>query len=874
LNNPGFFIKSVNIINFRGYISQTFTFFRDNESKRGLILLGGPNGYGKTSLLDAMEWCLTGNIKRLENDFMSRKESSKPTKEIQRGMIRNNPKNKNVSVTLEIEYQKKEYVVERLFNDLNEVKAFDPRNSIFKINGEQIIENPTIDYILDKSISRDFYDRYTCSYEKNIKVYEKSRSDIYELFSSFFGGTDEIEKLIANIEGFSIKDGKRNKSISGILSNLGNEIEAYKIKRDSVKENMDEELNKYKELLNKQQNNLTFDVISRYPISKYYLGEKNVNEIFQDESLNEEKISSFTKQRQILQNLFYLRKSQQGYKLSKEHIKNLDNILRFDNFQENLLIPFIENSTLVKKIQGKSLDSVQREAKEKRVIKNSIENIKSINRENYKKLLTYSVEILNEENEFYKDFINLEKSLDKLSYLNGQLKAFDNSDEVVIALRSLIDQTESFKKLQEVTNECPLCGSAEKFTSADTDLGLNAREILGKVDEERAAVQNEFNELSNFLKKTFKEYHQMILEKLDEKISLLEEYNLIFSKTEKIRIACSIFNISFDNITRELLEEISLELMSKVANVTNIEDEILNSLMNNSGYIEGIKSYFNSEQAIQRNEFFSLNNQQKKESLLQFVESYEAKLSVNETELGEVINLANISTEELQLKINTLKFIEDNLSKDKSLEDLNTRIQSYEKDLKKLDKTIFSKNQQILFMKKILNDLKHKRDEWDKEVAKQIQKPLQTIYRRLNRHTNVQGISLVKEGRVAQKAKITASINENEINASNVLSAGQLSILALSVFFTVAMGQKMDRFKCYFLDDPVQTMDDLNVLSFIDLLRTELGNSNDRNERFADQMFLTTCDEDFEKLINHKMRNFDVNFQHIQFINYGKYIEV
>lgn len=33
------------------------------------VLLAAPNGIGKTSVIDAIEWCLTGSIGRLKNSY-------------------------------------------------------------------------------------------------------------------------------------------------------------------------------------------------------------------------------------------------------------------------------------------------------------------------------------------------------------------------------------------------------------------------------------------------------------------------------------------------------------------------------------------------------------------------------------------------------------------------------------------------------------------------------------------------------------------------------------------------------------------------------------------------------------------------------------
>ncbi|MED0924098.1 AAA family ATPase, partial [Bacillus paranthracis] len=121
MDNPRFLIKKVIINNFRGYSYGTFEFFKDKDEKRGLILLGGPNGYGKTSLLDAVEWCLSGTIRRIQEDYEIRKETSNT---LQRGLIRHNPSKKDVSVFIEADIQGNIITLERIFDKNQESAAF------------------------------------------------------------------------------------------------------------------------------------------------------------------------------------------------------------------------------------------------------------------------------------------------------------------------------------------------------------------------------------------------------------------------------------------------------------------------------------------------------------------------------------------------------------------------------------------------------------------------------------------------------------------------------------------------------------------------------------------------------------------------------
>lgn len=56
-------IKSLEIKNFKLF-KERFDRVRD-IAETDLILLNGPNGYGKTTIFDALELALTGKIKRI-----------------------------------------------------------------------------------------------------------------------------------------------------------------------------------------------------------------------------------------------------------------------------------------------------------------------------------------------------------------------------------------------------------------------------------------------------------------------------------------------------------------------------------------------------------------------------------------------------------------------------------------------------------------------------------------------------------------------------------------------------------------------------------------------------------------------------------------
>lgn len=80
-------------------------------------------------------------------------------------------------------------------------------------------------------------------------------------------------------------------------------------------------------------------------------------------------------------------------------------------------------------------------------------------------------------------------------------------------------------------------------------------------------------------------------------------------------------------------------------------------------------------------------------------------------------------------------------------------------------------------------------------------------------------------------------------------SAAQLNILSLSVFLARALHAKDDKgapLDLIMIDDPIQSMDSINVLAMIDLLRNV-------SVKFDKQIIISTHDENFFGLLQRKI---------------------
>ena len=90
-------IKQIEIEAFRGYENKAIFNFTNDGKTADLIVIHAPNGFGKTSFFEGVEWCLTSKLMRIE-----RNKILQEAEDIDRGFTL---KNKN-SVKIYLSYLK------------------------------------------------------------------------------------------------------------------------------------------------------------------------------------------------------------------------------------------------------------------------------------------------------------------------------------------------------------------------------------------------------------------------------------------------------------------------------------------------------------------------------------------------------------------------------------------------------------------------------------------------------------------------------------------------------------------------------------------------------------------------------------------------
>lgn len=90
------------------------------------------------------------------------------------------------------------------------------------------------------------------------------------------------------------------------------------------------------------------------------------------------------------------------------------------------------------------------------------------------------------------------------------------------------------------------------------------------------------------------------------------------------------------------------------------------------------------------------------------------------------------------------------------------------------------------------------------------------------------------------------------------MSSGQLSALIMS--FTLALHKKYSQNKIILIDDPVQTMDEINIAGFIELLR---------NEFHSNQIIISTHEDMASAYMRYKFKNYGLMQKRINLKSYS-----
>lgn len=223
--------------------------------------------------------------------------------------------------------------------------------------------------------------------------------------------------------------------------------------------------------------------------------------------------------------------------------------------------------------------------------------------------------------------------------------------------------------------------------------------------------------------------------------------------------------------------------------------------------------------------------------LLMFIDSKSSaeSLLAKHIQAGETLSL-NLARMALQARI---KSLEEELEK--------ARSEALDHDCRAALRDIVSKT-----LKRLIDELRDANSRVAIDRLKDIEPFVQRIYSRIDPHPSFRVVSFVTT-LARGKGRLNAILQDKHSDVASdnpvaVLSSSQLNALAVSIFLGFNLVIPKLPIEAALLDDPLQSLDDINLLGVIDLLRRV------KDQR---QLLVSTHDSRFGRLLARKLRPTD-----------------
>ena len=372
------------------------------------------------------------------------------------------------------------------------------------------------------------------------------------------------------------------------------------------------------------------------------------------------------------------------------------------------------------------------------------------------------------------------------------------AQEIIYARKTIADNVSKHNQELKIRT-CPLCGSEyENFDDLSSAIMQYEESFNSSFSQVNKGLSEQFLLLHKFLKENIADPVIKYFERIGISEELVERYmGIKEADILKIDNVLSRLNVSY--ATEGSLDSCTIELKNNLKRLITSLDDSINFELLNKIYASYIKS-------IDRNVFNAENLEKKRSYLI-------SKWNERQTEL-------------LKQKQGELQIVE------KKLEFL----QKKKNDLKKLQGQI--KQQKTNYINKVISDI-------------QI---LFYIYSGRILQDNYYGRGLFLKPEIAKNRILFVSGNyvENDVDALYNMSSGQL--VAVAVSFLLSLNRLYSKSKFIAIDDPVQTIDDINLWGLMETLR------HDFRDWF---ILLSTHEKNYGQLLDYKFRKVGIISEYI-----------
>ena len=758
-------IRKIRMVNFRGFRNKTMDF-----KDKSVILLSAANGIGKTTTVDAIEWCLTGDIGRLKTAFDTRSTNETDRKMNTEGILKNRDAGTKESVKVELWLfdGEKEIVLCR------EQKKDELNSKSSKVMIDKNEERAKA--FIQEYVGNSFYNFHFCDVQKSFNIQNKKRKDLEPFFSEFITNYDNQKQIAENLDVFAddvdryIEDKTKQKIPQETIEFLEEELRKA---REEAKQLLYPEiiffLGEKMEIENLNKDELT-EQKKEVKNCGYQIAEKGLFKLVENEKLKS--------QQAILKKMaFYWETKEESIQCAVKagFLRDINTITIFERKLKKLNDLFLSKDTILQ--EGESVIA----------LKNPI-----FTQENF------DVD-KNELKEKEKKVKNLSDEINLLSKNNKMLKLLSSlytNKQVVTEYRDTV-----FEEKGSV--RCPICGS-ESF--ATMEKGLILKEAAGYIQQNGEAVKE---------KEIDKTLLQAEIDVLYQKIINCAK-KVVEEEKEKLEIEISNLKVLKEEMQPYFDEVQKLQKIRKTIDVEGLTSE------------EVLKMQASIDSALLE----KYQEEKEKENYQQIltVLGYKYENETLQQTYAKVKNLitksyevSNFSYDVLVSKLNAIDSILANqtiFNRAQKLEDDNKKNQKLDTEIKKLQKLKNAAFQRAENIRKIVEQLS--KDEYEK-----IGPVLGKFYNKLARFNSSEGINIV------QKKDGISLVDNKGKNIVNVLSNGQISVFMLSYFFAgINARNDREKMKVYFIDDLTACMDDVNMLAFMDLLKYQMSSKATMEQLF------------------------------------------
>ena len=899
-------IISIEVESFRGFGKR----YKFELPEVDVLILHGPNGHGKTSFFDAIEWGITGKIFRYEDTSDERKRSR---------FIGNRFSEGAPYVSIVMADDTGNSILLTRVGTCSRKAATDygkGSSSLEVVHMNKFYKDDDAESFLSKvlireqwhqkvDLGRGLFVTHLLSQERmSFLLRGMKDKDRYDSVSLIFGtehfnrSKELFQRVCNDLDNKRVRMEQDIAKVLGSIETLGNQISEKVATMGSLKASEGQAL-----ILNSYNTRLqTKFTLSELASEKFYLHlqnyrdyiigrEKECEKASNDNQIAEDTFKSWISFNQEGQRAKFLLKNASQY---GEFLSQLE-VLGWLKSRVKLFTVLDEQSQQLRDRKNELTKSI--ELKQQNIeqhisciteldklfnltIKNKQftqlnEFIKQHNFWHKKEVVDLVNELAIRDEEHQKALLGLTAS--KTQYLSSleianQIKSLDQNYRMF--LRHLVEYIDGKTEI----NDCPACGT-QGITTIHIKNFIEIKQAqnqpnLMNIETELMSLKLDLNRLENSAMSIGKTVG-LLEGKIRQEFSKVKEY--IHEQKKEV------FDLtnSLNHVLKELdsLGALQVEFLAKLRQV-----EIPDNL-DNYDYLLKEKEYTINQEALKVSKYLT---EDEKKNIVKTIRDLNFKIENVEIRFNEFKRLflllglpstaiekadeidPNIVHDFLKARadlvlqqLNLLKeeknlFIEvDQLLKTYRQQNdfnfLKEKMNTEENKLKVLKTKLLQVENDIAILKEVIQKIPVAIDRLNESVMDDLFETIQAIFTRINPHPIFKNIQYQKNQNYHANRlflSVLSGDSTNEANPSFIFSAAQVNVVALSFFLAMAIQQKWSPLGIIALDDPVQNMDDLNVAALVDLLRSLAQLENGKNK----QIIVSTHDVTFYQIMRKKFR--------------------